>query len=112
MIMRNFEKMAELGKMKHMPEFVSNCEGEGTLNLETYVESEFLEQYSNTELEIFQESTNVIAKDVPDVMLEKMLNYDVELSVNPFIKMQHTYIDFCPLIFQRKLDYLLEDGFE
>lgn len=43
-------------------------------------------------------------------MLEKMLVYDIDVAMNGDIKMQHTFIDFCPLIFQRKLDQLLEGG--
>lgn len=53
MIMRNFQKMTELGVMKYMPEFVSNSEGGESLNIETLVQSEFLETYANSELEIF-----------------------------------------------------------
>ena len=36
-----------------------------------------------------------------------MEGYDVDYCVNGDIKIDHTYIDFSPLIFQRKLDYLL-----
>ena len=42
-------------------------------------------------------------------MLSKMEDYDVEYCVNGDIKIDHTYIDFGPLIFQRKLDYLLKE---
>lgn len=79
--------MTELEKMKYMPEFVSNCEEEDQLNIETYVNSELLETYSNTELEIFQETTDISAKEVPDLMLEKMLRYDVDIGINGYIKM-------------------------
>lgn len=46
-----------------------------------------------------------------DNTLSKMEDYDVDQCVAGDIKIDHTYIDFRPLIFQRKLDYLLmEDG--
>ena len=45
--------MTELEKMKYLHEFVSNSEGGDQLNIETYVKSDLLESYANTELEIF-----------------------------------------------------------
>lgn len=36
-----------------------------------------------------------------------MIDLDLKMCVNGDIKIKHTYIDFCPLIFQRKMDYLL-----
>ena len=42
--------MTENEKMKFMPEFVSNCEEGDQPNIETYVNSDLLETYSNTDL--------------------------------------------------------------
>ena len=110
MLMRYFELMVLQGKLKHLPDFIEN-KFDGTplaVNLEIPVESPRLEKYGADPLQVFPELYKGIISKKYECMLDKMEDYDVDLyRADGDIKIDHTYIDFSPLIFQRKLDYLL-----
>ena len=112
MMMRNFAKMTEAGKLKLVPEIISDTRKEDgeeqSVNLETIVESDLLESYALKDLDIFPEVYKS-HNDVESEMLDKMLQKDIELCVNGAIKIKHGFIDFGPLIFQRKLDFLVQN---
>ena len=112
MMMRNFAKLTESEKLKHVPEIISDTRKEDgeeqSVNLETILESDLLESYALKDLDIFPEVYKS-HNNVEEEMLYKMLEKDIELCVNGAIKIKHGYIDFGPLIFQRKLDFLIDD---
>ena len=85
-----------------MADFVTDSGGDADkqpINLEHTVQNELLEQYVNSDLELFQETLSYPGKDYEDLMLERMIDKDVDLAINGQTKIKHAYIDFQPLIF-------------
>lgn len=111
MMMRSFAKMTYDGKLKLVPEIISDTrkedDEEQSVNLETIVESDLLESYALKDLAIFPEVCKS-HNNVEEEMIYKMLEIDIELCVNGALKIKHAFIDFGPLIFQRKLDFLIQ----